>query len=118
MISPPLASRILLVLLLVSFGAAGSGRIAFGRDKESDQDRALAAVSAGQVVPLRGILDSVEQDFAGKMIQVELEDHGRGVHYEVKLLSDDGKLVILRYDASNGVLLNGNSPSVQAARRK
>ena len=82
----------------------------------SDQDRARAALEAGRVAPLQSILDKVAEEFAGKMIQVELEDNGRTLSYEVKLLTDDGRVIELRYDARSAALLNADAPDIAAAR--
>jgi uncharacterized membrane protein YkoI len=112
--------RPVLSLLLV-FCLAGPARAHdhdHGHDHEHDQDRARAAMEAGRVVPLQDILDKVEQDFTGRMIQVELEDNGHRIFYEVKLLTDGGRLLKLRYDAASMELLNADSPDIAAARRE
>lgn len=87
-------------------------------DRHSDQDRARDALRQGRVVPLNKILEKVDRDYSGKVIQVELEDHGRQLYYEVKLLGDNGRLVELRYDAHEATLLNAQDSDILAARRK
>ena len=72
---------------------------------DSDQDRARAAVQAGQVLPLKTVLERLERDHPGQVLEVELEhDDGRWV-YEVKLLQAGGRLVKLEVDAGSGEVL-------------
>ncbi|MEO5338380.1 MAG: PepSY domain-containing protein [Magnetospirillum sp. WYHS-4] len=72
---------------------------------DDDQEQALRALQAGEIVPLREILDLAAQDFKGEMVEVELErDGGRWV-YEVKLLCPGGRLVKAEYDARTKELL-------------
>lgn len=72
---------------------------------DSDHDRARAALQAGQVLPLKTVLERLEREHPGQVLEVELEpEHGRWV-YEVRLLQDDGRLVKLELDAGTGTLL-------------
>ena len=72
---------------------------------DSDQDRARAAVMAGQVLPLKDVLERLERDHPGQVLAVELErEEGRWV-YEVKLLQGGGRLVKLELDAGSGEVL-------------
>jgi uncharacterized membrane protein YkoI len=72
---------------------------------DSDHDRARNAVQAGQVLPLKTVLDRLEREHPGQVLEVELEqEDGRWV-YEVKLLQTGGRLVKLELDAASGELL-------------
>lgn len=72
---------------------------------EDDHERARRAVQAGQVVPLRTILDNVARDFPGDVIETELEDrHGTPV-YEIKVISPEGRVMKVYYDARDGSVL-------------
>ncbi len=72
---------------------------------DSDHDRARRAVQAGQVLPLRAILDKVATDFPGDVIETELEDEGGGPVYEIKLISPEGRVMKIIYDARDGTVL-------------
>ena len=70
----------------------------------------LARPSAGSrlryELPLRTVLDRVEQQYQGQVIKVEFErDDGRFV-YEIRLLQSDGKVVKLEIDAGDGSLIS------------
>jgi len=99
---------------VLALSPAGSGQA--GHRPDSDQDRARAALEAGKVVPLQQILDEVTEQFSGKMIQVALQDQGSRLIYLVTLLTEDGQVVTLHYDARTATLLNGDTPAIAAAR--
>ena len=72
---------------------------------DNDHDRARAAVRAGAVLPLTTILERLEREHPGQVLEVELErDDGRWI-YEIKLLQADGRLVKLEVDAASGAVL-------------
>lgn len=72
---------------------------------KGDHERARQALESGQILPLRTVLDKLEREHPGKVLEVELEqDDGRWI-YEVKLLQADGQLLKLKLDAKSGVLL-------------
>lgn len=74
-----------------------------------DHDQARAAVQAGEVLPLRTLLDRLEKSHPGQVLEVELErDDGRWV-YELKLLQAGGRLVKLKVDARSGELLSARA---------
>ena len=86
---------ILAILLLVCFPAFGG----------EDHDRIRRSVQAGEILPLARILEQVERDYPGQLIEAELEEkHGRPV-YEIKQLTRDGRLLKLYYDAALGTRL-------------
>lgn len=72
---------------------------------EEDHDRARRALEAGEVLPLRTILERVERDQPGQIMEVELEHEDGGWRYEIKLLRPGGALVKLKVDARDGRVL-------------
>lgn len=85
---------------------AGSG--AAYADRE-DHERARKALEAGEVLPLKTILERVEQNFPGQVMDVELERERMGGRerwiYEIKVLRAGGALVKLKLDARDGSAL-------------
>lgn len=69
-------------------------------DHAPDHDRARAAVEAGRGQPLGRLLNKVAAGHPGKVLQVELEDESGRLFYEVKLLTPDGTVQELHYDAA------------------
>jgi uncharacterized membrane protein YkoI len=70
-----------------------------------DHDRARQALEAGEILPLRTILDRVERDYPGQIMEVELEQKGERWIYEVKVLRTGGSLVKLKFDGRTGHVL-------------
>lgn len=96
------------LLCAAMLACAGASAIA-----SEDHDRARKALEAGEVLPLRTILEKVERDFPGQVVDVELErsherdnagGSGRWI-YEIKLLRTNGALVKLKLDARDGTLI-------------
>ena len=74
-------------------------------DDSRDHDRARQALEAGEIMPLKAILERVEHDTPGQVIEVELErEAGRWI-YEIKVLATGGSIVELEIDARDGTVL-------------
>jgi uncharacterized membrane protein YkoI len=72
---------------------------------EADHERARQALEAGEVLPLRVILDRIERDYPGRVVEIELErDDGRW-RYEIKLLQRGGRMLKLEVDAVDARVL-------------
>lgn len=90
---------LLMLLALLSGGAA------LARDRDHDHDQARRAVEAGEILPLRQILERAEVDFPGQFVEADLKrKHGRAI-YKIKLLTANGRVLELYYDARSGRLL-------------
>ncbi|MDP2032126.1 MAG: PepSY domain-containing protein [Polaromonas sp.] len=84
---------------------------------KDDHNRARQAVQAGQVLPLRSVLERLEREHPGQVLEVELEqEEGRWI-YEVKLLQPQGQLVKLKLDARTAALLSTRGNSTSDGRR-
>jgi hypothetical protein len=72
-------------------------------------ERARQALEAGEVLPLRSILERVERDYPGQVVDVELErehkDQQERWVYEVKVLRTGGALIKLKVDARDGTII-------------
>lgn len=94
----PLALGALALLMLAGTPAA--------RAREpGDHDRALQAVAAGRILPLKTLLAQVERDHPGQVLEVELEDDDGLWIYEIKVLQAGGVLTRLKLDARTGEVL-------------
>lgn len=75
-------------------------------DTPHDHDRARQALLAGEILPLKTILERVERSQPGQVMEVELEQNEpAGWIYEVKLLQTEGRLLKLYVDARSGEIL-------------
>lgn len=100
---------------LIAAVLAGWALVAFAG--EGDHDRARQALEAGEVLPLRTILERVERDYPGPVIEVELErQHGLWV-YEIRKLLAGGSLVKLKVDARDGRVLRSRTRDGEGSTR-
>ena len=92
------ARRLAGVLLSMSLAAP----VLAGSD---DHDMALQALQSKQIMSLKQVLDKIERDYPGRVMEVELErKHERWI-YEVKLLRQGGMLTKMKIDARDGAVL-------------
>ena len=91
--------------LLAGLGVALLPRGMALADEPADHERARRALEAGEVMPLRKVLEQVERDYTGEIIEVELEREDGQWRYEIKLLRAGGVLVELKIDARDGTVL-------------
>lgn len=62
-------------------------------------------VPEADIVPLPELLVHVREEFQGRLLEVELDDEDDGWVYEIKLLSAQGNVLELEYDAGTMELL-------------
>jgi uncharacterized membrane protein YkoI len=108
-----LADMIKTIASLLSVAVLLTAAQAYAGD--NDHERARRAVEAGEALPLKTVLERVGHDFPGDVIETELEDwHGRAA-YEIKVITPEGNVVKLFYDARDGTLLHAKG---RGAERK
>ena len=122
-IQTPLRSAAAFVALMVFLALPAAVRA-----DTDDQDRARKAMLSGEVQPLSDLLAHVEKMYAGEIIEVELEESDDGVWlnadgtpvflYEIKLLTPQGNLVKLEFDAKSLELLTVDGHDSESARKK
>ena len=95
-----------MLALPAASGWAGEHGRHGGRD---DHERAREAVTSGQVLPLRTVLERLEKEFPGQVLEVELEPQDEGWVYEVRLLQADGLLRKVRLDARTAEVLSSRT---------
>lgn len=102
------AAGALCFLLLTLGSSAGMA------DNERDHDRARQALEAGEVLPLRTILERVEREYPGQVIDVELEREQESGQdrwvYKIKVLRSGGALIKLKVDARDGSIIGRKGP--------
>ena len=78
-------------------------------DADDDHYDIRRSVESGEVVPLERLLTHIRKDFGGRILEVELEreNHAGDLSwvYEAKVLTPDGRVLKLEYDASTMQLL-------------
>lgn len=99
--------KITTILAAIAVAGGSAGTADSGPRRDHDHDRARDAFAEGRIVSLRTILDAVEAEHDGELLEVELEEeHGRFI-YEVKILTSHGRIIEAEYDARTGRPLGG-----------
>lgn len=83
--------------------------VAHARDRH-DHDQARRALEAGEVMPLRALLEKVERDYPGQVLEVELDREDTLWVYEITVLRTGGKLIRLKLDGKTGGVLSSREP--------
>lgn len=96
----------LVVGLCCSMLVLAAGPVAAGDD---DHEIARRALEAGEVLPLRTVLDIVEKQYPGQVVEVEFEHDDGEFLYEIKVLQRGGRLVKLDLDARTGEIVEAKS---------
>lgn len=92
--------RTTVALYLLGLLLAGGGAQA-----DSDHDRVKRLRDAGHILPLESIVASSRRDYpGGRILEAELEFEAGRYVYELKMLTEDGTVHTLEYDARSGDL--------------
>ena len=75
---------------------------------ERDHDDAWSALQGGLILPLPKVLETIDPQIDGKIIETEFEyENGRPV-YEFKYVDRNGRVRELYVDARTAVIVKGN----------
>ena len=74
--------------------------------RDLDQDEALELRQKGIILPLEQLLDSALGRYPGaKLLEAELEEKHDRYEYEVELVTPEGVVREIKFDARTGVLI-------------
>lgn len=92
----------LTVLMMTGFVASQTGADPLPELELDDdvQDTALAATQAGLIQPYSLLLQQVERDLNGRIIEVELDEDDGVWEYELKLLGAANNVIKVKYNAT------------------
>lgn len=96
------AARFVILSLWALLGPFGTTARA---DTRQDHEIARRALAAGEILPLRTVLQRLEQAHPGEVLEVELEQQSGRWIYEVKLLGSDGSISKLMVNAKDASLI-------------
>ena len=116
---PPRARPVLRKALAACVcGACALAVLPVAASDKHDHDRARQAVQAGQVLPLPTVLDHLQREVPGQVLEVELEQERSGWIYEIKLLTPAGQLTKVKLDARTAQVLRIKSRDDHRPRRE
>ncbi len=76
--------------------------------RDVDADAAAAALERNEIMAVSEILTKVKERHDGRILDIRLEDGGRGLHgwiYKIRLLKPDGRILLLKMDAATSSVL-------------
>lgn len=88
--------------LLVGLLLCTAQAVAGSHDRQRDHEAAREAFLAGEILPLRTVLDRVARDFPGRVVRIGFESRNKAYAYDVKLIQPTGTIVKLKVDARTG----------------
>jgi uncharacterized membrane protein YkoI len=69
---------------------------------DEDQDKATRLKEAGDILSLEEIVEKARGEIPGRILEVELDEEGSAIRYELELLDAAGVVHELTYDARTG----------------
>lgn len=92
-----------LLLALASSVVMFTGQVAASPPK--DHDLARQALEAGEILPLRTVLERIARDYPGEVMEVELEQDNGKWTYEIKMIRRGGGIAKLKLNAKDASLI-------------
>lgn len=92
-------------LVMLCAATALSAAPAFAGGSGRDAERARTAISAGEILPLPALLQRIQAQNPGHVIEAELDHEKQRWVYDLKLLPPTGGVVRLELDARDGSVL-------------
>ncbi|MHB1059763.1 MAG: PepSY domain-containing protein [Rhodanobacter sp.] len=94
----------LAIALLAVSALAVSPRAMADHHDHDDHVEARALLQRGEILPLSRILQIVQQQVPGDVVEVELDNGKHGWEYEVKVLTAAGRVRKVKLNAGNGMV--------------
>lgn len=73
--------------------------------RQGDAQRALEGVQKQEFLPLQAISEKVRMRFPGEVISATLSEDDGILHYELKVLTTDGRILEIAADPKSGAIL-------------
>ena len=89
----------------IIIGALLLGGLIFSAQADFSHQQARELVAAGEILPLQQILDQLEKEQPGRVLEVELDREYGGYIYEIELLDEQGRVWELEFNAESGELI-------------
>jgi uncharacterized membrane protein YkoI len=92
---------VLTAVVLPSYAGGGDDKAKHAREHEEIR----AAMQRGEVLPLGKILAIAQEKVPGDVIEVELENKHGALVYEIKVLTESGRVREVKIDARKGTVI-------------
>lgn len=106
------------VLIAAAFAIAMCMAVAMPASADEDWRKLHEEVKAGRIKPLAEILDSLQRDWEGQVIDVEFEEDGGQRLYEIEMLGPEGQVVEFEVNAETGELIGIEGSNINGMKRQ
>ena len=99
----------IIFLLCVCFSSFCIAQAVSESKTVDDHEKAIKAVNEGERLPLDEILVKVNQEFAGRVISINLKDNEKGLFgwvYDIMIIEPGNNVKQLRVDAGTSTILS------------
>ena len=76
------------------------------------------AVERNEIVALKSIMNWIEENYRGQVVEVELENEAGDFRYEIDLLTPEGSKIEFVFDARSGELRTVTGKDIEGAKRR
>ncbi len=104
-----------LLLLSLTLTVGGVSVVARADDDWTELHR---EVEAGRILSLPAVLNRLEEDYIGQVVEVEFERDGGQIIYEIEMIGSDGQVVEFEVDAVSGQLIGIEGSNIRGMTRK
>lgn len=86
-------------------------------DDSRDHVKAFESLKQGKIVPLAKILDWLQANYRGYVVEIELEGEETPPRYEVEFVTDRGDFLEFHFDATSGRMTKVDGDGAETARK-
>lgn len=72
---------------------------------DDDHERAREALARGEILPLTEILERVQAQYPGQVLETEFDREWFRYYYELTVLADNGYVLEIEVDAASGEII-------------
>lgn len=72
---------------------------------DDDHERAREALARGEILPLTEILERVQAQYPGQVLETEFDREWLRYYYELTVLTDNGYVLEIEVDAATGEII-------------
>lgn len=105
----------------VAFAVTAGAVVATASGGERSGEALRDRVAAGELIPLAEVFDTLEADYRGRAVEVELRPEGAGngdPAYAIQWMGPDGQLARFRVHARTGEVLGIEGVQLKELRRR
>lgn len=104
-------ARLLLIILVIACTAGIARADEDWRDLHKE-------VKAGRLLPMATVMNKLEAEYTGLIVEVEFEQEDGLTVYEIEMLGKDGQMVEFELNAKTGEIISIEGSNVERMKRR